>query len=167
VHVVKSNLLGLANGPFSGLNSDDALANPDGNTFFGRYDNNIIKQYAAFGEVTWTATDRLTALVGLRYFHSSQESFQAQTHPFGGFSGSPVGELTNNAAGNKTTFKASLSYKTDFGLIYATVSEGFRVGGTNAANLPFASNIPRTYDPDQLRNYELGVKSDFWTSGCA
>jgi outer membrane receptor protein involved in Fe transport len=98
----------------------------------------------------------------VRYFHSSQESFQAQTHPFGGFSGSPVGEQTNSFAGNKTTFKANLSYKADFGLIYATVSEGFRVGGTNAANLPFASNIPRTYDPDQLRNYELGVKSDFW-----
>jgi len=163
VHVVKSNLLGLANGPFSGLNSDDALSHPDtGNTFFGRYDNNIIKQYAAFGEVTWSATERLTALAGVRYFHSSQESFQAQTHPFGGFSGSPVGEQTNSFAGNKTTFKANLSYKTDFGLIYATVSEGFRVGGTNAANLPFASNIPRTYDPDQLRNYELGVKSDFW-----
>jgi iron complex outermembrane receptor protein len=163
VHVVKSNLLGLPNGPFTGLNSDDALLHPDtGNTFFGRYDNNIIKQYAAFGEVTWAATDRLTALVGVRYFHSSQESFQAQTHPFQGFKGSPEGELTNSFAGNKTTFKANLSYKTDFGLIYATVSEGFRVGGTNAANLPFASNIPRTYDPDQLRNYELGVKSDFW-----
>jgi len=163
VHVVKSNLFGLLNGPFSGLNIDDALLHPDtGNTFFGRYDNNIIKQYAAFGEVTWTATDRLTALVGVRYFHSSQESFQAETHPFLGFKGSPVGEQTNSFGGNKTTFKANLSYKTDFGLIYATVSEGFRVGGTNAANLPFASNIPRTYDPDQLRNYELGVKSDFW-----
>jgi len=161
VQVIKSNNLGLPNGPFSGLNSDDALSNPDGNSFFGRYDNNIIKQYAAFGEVTWAATDRLTALVGLRYFHSSQESFQAQTHPFGGFTGSPVGEQTNSFAGNKTTFKANLSYKTDFGLVYATVSEGFRVGGTNAADLPFASNIPRTYSPDQLRNYELGIKSDF------
>lgn len=161
VEVIKSNNLGLPNGPFSGLNSDDALSNPDGNTFFGRYDNNILKQYAAFGEVTWAATDQLTALLGVRYFHSSQESFQAQTHPFGGFSGSPVGEQTNSFAGNKTTFKANLSYKADFGLLYATVSEGFRVGGTNAADLPFASNIPRTYDPDQLRNYELGIKSDF------
>jgi iron complex outermembrane recepter protein len=162
VHVGRSNLFGLPRGPFSGLNSDDALMNPDGNTFFGRYDNNIIKQYAAFGEVTWTVTDRLTALLGVRYFHSSQESFQATTHPFGGFTGSPVGEQTNSAAGNKTTFKANVSYKTDFALIYATVSEGFRVGGTNQANLPFASDIPRTYDPDQLRNYEVGVKSDFW-----
>jgi outer membrane receptor protein involved in Fe transport len=161
VHVIKSNLFGVANGPFSGLNSDDALTNPDGNTFFGRYDNNIIKQYAAFGEVTWQATEQLSALLGVRYFHSSQESFQAQTHPFGGFSGSPVGEQTNSFAGNKTTFKANVSYKTDLALLYATVSEGFRVGGTNAADLPFASNIPRTYNPDQLRNYELGVKSEF------
>ena len=41
------------------------------------------------------------------------------------------------------------------------MSEGFRVGGTNAADLPFASDIPRTFDPDQLRNYEVGIKSDF------
>ena len=60
VEVVKIDQFGTPDGPFSRLNSDDALSNPDGNTFFGRFDNNKIKQYAAFGEVTWTVTDQLT-----------------------------------------------------------------------------------------------------------
>ncbi|MGH8137356.1 MAG: TonB-dependent receptor [Steroidobacteraceae bacterium] len=161
VQVVKSNAFGNAAGPFNPDNSDDALSNPNGNTFFGRTDDNRIKQYAGFGELDADFTDKLSGLVGVRYFHSEQDSVQNQTHPFGGFTSSPVGPQTNTESDGKTTFKLNLSYKADFGLMYATASEGFRVGGTNAADLPFASNIPRTFGPDQLRNYEVGLKTDF------
>ena len=163
VEVVKIDPFGNPAGPFSRLDSDDALQNPDGNTFFGRIDNNKIKQYAAFGEVTYTITDRLSVLGGVRYFHSKQDSAQETTHPFGGFGTNiPVGVQTNSAVGKKTTFKLNVSYKVDeLGLLYATYSEGFRVGGTNAADLPFASGIPPSFDPDSLRNYEIGAKSEF------
>jgi iron complex outermembrane recepter protein len=163
VEVVKIDPFGNPAGPFSRLDSDDALQNPDGNTFFGRIDNNKIDQYAAFGEITYAVNDRLTLLGGLRYFHSKQDSSQETTHPFGGFGTNiPVGVQTNSATGNKTTFKVNVSYKlSEVGLVYATVSEGFRVGGTNAADLPFASGIPPSFGPDTLRNYEIGAKSEF------
>ena len=166
VQVVKTNAAGLPNGPFSPLDSDDALQNPNGNTFFGRFDNNKIKQYAGFGEVTWNATDKLTALVGVRYFHSKQDSIQDTTHPFGGFGTNiPIGpQSPPPRTDSKTTFKFNLSYKFDPTLlVYATASQGFRVGGTNSADLPFVSGqIPTGYGPDTLWNYEIGEKSEFF-----
>jgi iron complex outermembrane recepter protein len=162
VQVVKIDPFGNPAGPFSRLDEDDALQHADGNTFFGRIDNNKIDQYAAFGEVTFQVNEKLTLLGGLRYFHSEQDSEQETTHPFGGFGPNiPVGVQTNSATGNKTTFKVNASYQlSESALVYATVSEGFRVGGTNAADLPFASGIPPSFGPDSLRNYEIGAKSE-------
>ena len=163
VNVVKSNQFGQPAGPFSTSNSDDALQNPNGNTFFGRSDNQKIDQEAVFGEVTITPLENLTGVIGARYFHSRQFAAQATLHPFGGFAGAPTGVLTNEASNQKVTYKFNLSYQlTPRSLIYATASQGFRVGGVNAANLPFASNIPRGYDPDSLWNYEVGAKTDFF-----
>ena len=163
VEVVKINAFGEPAGPFSRLDSDDALQNPNGNTFFGRIDNDQLKQYAGFGEVTWTINDQWSLLGGLRYFHSTLDSQNETTHPFGGFGTNiPVGVQTNSATGKKTTFKVNLSYKYGAqGLMYATVSQGFRVGGTNPADLPFASGIPPSFGPDSLINYEIGAKNEF------
>lgn len=164
VEVVTINAFGEPAGPFSRLDSDDVLQHPDtGHTFFGRIDNDQLKQYAGFGEVTWQLNDQWSATGGLRYFHSSLDSENETTHPFGGFGPNiPVGVQTNSASNNKTTFKANLSYKySDQGLIYATVSQGFRVGGTNPADLPFASGIPPSFGPDSLTNFEIGAKNEF------
>ena len=43
-------------------------------------------------------------------------------------------------------------------MLYATASQGFRGGGVNPANLPFASAIPHGFEPDSLWNYEVGAK---------
>ncbi|MDZ7784116.1 MAG: TonB-dependent receptor [Halioglobus sp.] len=47
----------------------------------------------------------------------------------------------------------------DHALTYATFSEGFRSGGTNA--LRSRSILPRDYDSDKLKNYEIGLKSEW------
>jgi len=161
VNVVKANAFGQLAGPFSGSNSDDALSNPNGNTFFGRSDDQKINQEAAFGEITFKPLDKLTAVFGARYFHSRQFAAQETLHPFGGFTAAPEGVLTNASSNHKMTYKFNLSYQfTPRILAYATAAQGFRVGGVNAANLPFASNIPRGYGPDSLWSYELGVKTE-------
>lgn len=159
VEVVRSNDLGEPRGPFTRLNSDDALSNPNGNTFFGRFDNNRLSQYAIFGEATFAFTPELKATVGARYFHNKLTSAQETTHPFGGFGPNPPGVLRNSANDHKTTFKGNLSWKPNEDvLVYATAAQGFRTGGLNQADLPFASGIPRSYDSDSLWNYELGTK---------
>jgi len=163
VQVVKSNVFGVVNGPFSPLDADDALQNPDGNTFFGRFDNNKVKQYAFFGEVNYNITDKLTAVGGVRYFHSRQDSQQDTLHPFGGFGPNiPIGIQETAGSDKKTTFKLNLSYKFNpQALVYATASQGFRAGGRNSADLPFASDIPPGFGPDSLWNFEIGEKSEF------
>ena len=159
VQVVKINAFGDPAGPFSGLNADDALSNPNGNTFFGRYDNNRLKQYAAFGELTYALTPTIKATVGARYFHSSLNSVQETTHPFGGFGPNPPGILRNAAKDKKTTFKGNISWKpNEQVLLYVTAAQGFRTGGLNQADLPFSSFIPRSYGSDSLWNYEIGTK---------
>ncbi len=159
VQVVRSNDFGEPRGPFSRLNEDDALINPDGNTFFGRFDNNRLRQYALFGEATFEFTPTISGTVGARYFNSRQTSRQETTHPFGGFGPNPPGILSNRDTDSKTTYKFNLNWKPNEDvLIYATAAQGFRTGGLNQADLPFASGIPRGFDSDSLWNYELGSK---------
>ena len=163
VQVIRSTPDGVAAGPFSRLNSDDALSTPNGNTFFGRTDNQKVSQEALFGEVTFKFTNKLTGLVGARYFRSRQTAAQETTHPFGGFSSSPVGVLYNSSKNSKVTYKFNVAYQAQPDLLlYATAAQGFRTGGVNAADLPFTSNIPRGYTPDTLWNYEAGAKTQFF-----
>lgn len=161
VDVVTTNGMGLLTGPFCDNNSCDALSVPGGTTFFGRTDERWITSYAEFGEVTWKATDRLTAVAGIRYFRESLQGVQTQTHPFGGFPATdtnlvPVHDPDQSF--NKFTWRANLSYKfNDALLAYGTVSTGFRSGGLNAVSEPFEP-IPAAYAPDSLTNFEVGAK---------
>ncbi|MBS0366997.1 MAG: TonB-dependent receptor [Proteobacteria bacterium] len=160
VHVVRTNSLGDPMAAFSSSNDDDALLHPDtGTTYFGRSDDRTTKSYAGFGELTWNVTEKWSVVGGTRYYHEVLDGVQLTTHPFGGFGPSPVGPQSNHDTFSKTTFKLSTSYKFDpAALLYATFSQGFRGGGLNAANLPFASGIPKGFGPDSLNSYELGLK---------
>lgn len=161
VHVITTNASGLPNGPFSTSNADDALSNPGvGTTFFGSEDHRDDTQYAGFGEATWNMSDRWTLVGGVRYFEEHLTGYQTQTHPFGGFPGSPnlVPIPDPDETFHKVTWKGNLSYKFSESLLsYATVSTGFRSGGLNPQNEPFEP-IPGAYAPDTLINYELGAK---------
>jgi len=161
VQVITTNGFGLPTGAFCSANSCDALTYPGvGTTFFGRQDERWSTSYAGFGEATWKITDAFQAVAGLRYFTESLEGVQIQTHPFGGFPGSPtlVPLPDPNETFDKVTWRANLSYKFSEGLLaYATVSTGFRSGGLNAISEPFEP-IPSAYSPDSLTNYEVGFK---------
>ena len=162
VDVVATNGNGLPIGSFCDNNSCDALTYPGtGTTFFGRTDERWTTSYAGFGEVTWKATDALTATAGIRYFTESLEGVQTQTHPFGGFPATDsnlVPVYDPNETFNKVTWKGNVSYKFDEALLaYATVSTGFRSGGLNAVSEPFEP-IPVAYKPDSLTNFEVGAK---------
>ena len=161
VQVLATNGFGLPVGPFCSNNSCDAGAFPNvGSTFFGRSDERTTTEYAGFGEVTWKITDAWQAVAGVRYYTESLEGVQVQTHPFGGFPGSPtlVPLPDPNMEFNKVTWKANLSYKFNENLLaYGTVSTGFRSGGLNAVSEPFEP-IPAAYSPDSLINFELGAK---------
>jgi iron complex outermembrane receptor protein len=170
VHVVTTDGSGGPM-PFNALNSDDALLN-DGDTFFGRTRADEVEQKAVFGEATFKFDDHWTLLGGLRWSDSDLQSIQATLHAFAPTGPAPVageqiGTTVNGNAvgllkqdGSATLPKVSLSFQaTDDVLFYALYSEGFRVGGINNGNQPFAPGIPDTFDSDDLKNYEIGIKS--------
>ena len=170
VHVVTTDGSGGPM-PFNPLNSDDALV-AGGNTFFGRTRADEVEQKAVFGEATFKFADRWTLLGGLRWSDADLRSIQATLHAFAPsgpvtVAGEQIGTTVNGNAvgllkqdGSATLPKISLSLQaTDDVLLYTLYSEGFRVGGINNGNQPFAPGIPDTFDSDDLKNYEVGIKS--------
>lgn len=156
--------------PWDPLNANDAFLF-GGTAVFGRFRNDEIEQRALFGEATFDFAERWQLLAGLRWFDGEIDSIQATTHGFFASVGPPAGTVigtTVNGNGiglveqndDTVTPKISLSYDVDDDvMVYALYSEGFRIGGVNNANQPFATGIPATFDSDELSNYEVGIKS--------
>jgi len=135
----------------------NALA-PTERWFLGRYDTEL-DQTAVFGELSFDVTDHFKITAGGRWFDYDRKFGQIQEQPegFSGFSRLD-GNQKNNEDG--TVSKLNFTYKLDNDrLLYATYSEGFRVGGSNPLKL--ASALPRDYKSDELKNYELGLKSEW------
>ncbi len=143
------------------------------------------RDQAAFGEISYDVTDKLTLTGGLRVYHykNSLQGFFGYSAGYSSRTGEAACLNTDgttrraNPAGtplpilvpgspctnvNKTTsdtdfiHKLNATYKfNDDALIYATWSRGFRPGGVNRRG-----TLP-PYLPDQIDNYELGWKTSF------
>ncbi len=117
------------------------------------------KEQAIFGELTYAVTDKLSVLVGGRYFDwelDNQEVFL--------IGGADFGFVTPGVASDDDSFyKLQLDYAfNDDMLMYATRSEGFRYGGFNTFVGEALFGISEEFfefGPDTLINYEIGLKS--------
>jgi iron complex outermembrane recepter protein len=126
--------------------------------FLGRYDTEL-DQVAVFGELSFDVTDHFTITAGGRWFDYDRKFAQQQEQPQG-FSGFSRLDGNQKNSEDGTVSKLNFTYKFDSDrLVYATYSEGFRVGGSNP--LKPASALPREYKSDELKNYELGLKSEW------
>ena len=126
--------------------------------FLGRYDTEL-DQKAVFGELTFDVTENFKITAGGRWFDYDRKFGQVQEQPEG-FSGFSRLDGNQKNSEDGTVKKLNFTYKLDSDrLIYATYSEGFRVGGSNP--LKPASALPREYKSDELKNYELGIKSEW------
>lgn len=130
------------------------------------------RQYALFGEVSYTVLPKLDITVGARYFDFRQD-FDLL---FSGFAGAvgPGEPLVRNGvqASKGANPRAVLSYKIDDNMmVYTQAARGFRYGGVNlpvplvfcAGDLANAglTDAPPTFGPDNLWNYEVGEKGKF------
>jgi iron complex outermembrane receptor protein len=130
------------------------------------------RQYALFGELSYTILPKLDVTVGARYFDFRQE-FNLE---FAGFAGGigPGEPLTRNGvqASKGANPRAVVSYKVaDNLMVYSQAARGFRYGGVNlpvplafcASDLANAglTDAPATFGPDNLWNYEVGEKGKF------
>jgi outer membrane receptor protein involved in Fe transport len=126
------------------------------------------KQFAVFGEGTFSFTDQLKATVGLR---ESRTEFSFNT-----LTGGPQLFLADQSnAGDKKensfTPKVSLQYQYDpHDLYYFTYAKGFRPGGANnpvpqaACGVDFQNfgikSAPATFNSDTVDSFELGAKNN-------
>lgn len=144
------------------------------------------RQLAAFGELNFAVTERLTATAGVRWFNYEQE-FENRMLKCGTGPGSYIPQPTNivgnpqlvqdtiapdcpratvqtplfgDGDGDVVTSKLNLSYKfNDDHMVYVQAAEGFRVGGVNPAIDSLGNVLPDAYGPDSLWTYEIGAKS--------
>jgi len=140
-----------------------------------------VESIALFADVTWHVTDRLDVIVGARYTEddvlNERSSFgiapdgSCNCGPgtdFGGFFGSFVNFPRPDASGNQSfsdvSPRAGVRYAwSDTGSVYATVSRGYKAGGTSTGNDTNNNNAPLTigYNEETLWNYEAGIKTEF------
>ncbi|KQM86573.1 TonB-dependent receptor [Sphingomonas sp. Leaf23] len=120
------------------------------------------KSYAAYGQVTWNATDVLHLTAGGRYTHDTK---RGELH----FSRN-INYDTNTAAAarngytpldatwNRFNPMVTLAYDAaDNVHVYAKYATGYRAGGASSRT----SNY-QAFDPEGVKSYEVGMKSDFW-----
>lgn len=143
------------------------------------------RDYAAFGELSFDVTDKLTLLAGARLYKYDNSLFgffgfargysgntgvarcitttgqEFRDNPGGTFAqpildGAPCTNVNKSTSDTDAIFKLNATYKiTEDALVYATWSQGFRPGGVNRRG-----TLP-PYGPDSLDNYELGWKTTF------
>lgn len=146
-------------------------ADPREIVFDIRRDND---ESAAFAEVSYNITEKLTATAGGRYYKYDKSQYSLREGPLVGI---PIGTgnaPTLDSSDNGTTFKGNLNYKlTPDSMVYASWSEGFRLGrpllgvpslicDPNGDGIIDGSSTSvastQKIDSDTLENYELGGK---------
>lgn len=130
----------------------------------------VDRDYAAFGELSFDVTEKLSLTGGLRYykfdnslrgFFGYSAGYSSRTGEAACFGpavvdGSPCTNVDKSTSDTGFIHKLNATYKfSDDALIYATWSRGFRPGGINRRG-----TLP-PYGSDKLDNYELGWKTTF------
>ncbi len=143
----------------------------------------VDRDYAAFGELSFDVTDKLTLTGGARLYNYKNSlvgffgyarNFSSRTgvsacftttgaplnqNPGGTLApaivdGSPCTNLDKSTSDTSAIYKLNATYKINPDvMVYATWSQGFRPGGINRRG-----TLP-PYRPDKLANYEIGWKT--------
>ena len=142
-----------------------------------------VTESALFGEVGYQVTDKLDITIGARFYEYDVESKASFDFPLANtlYEGAAPDAISvnfeeNEAGDNGNLFKFNAKYQfTDSVMAYATISEGFRIGGSNGL-VPCPTPLPEDqqtgcgtpdemlYDADTTTNYELGFKSTWMRS---
>jgi outer membrane receptor protein involved in Fe transport len=130
------------------------------NAFYHSKNDQVVEQYAAFGELTYSPNDDWSFTAGLRWFDHSRKRDYFIQQPNGNFTAFANPVLNAEDSTSDFTKKLSVQYKlNDNAMVYALYSDGFRAGGRNVVRP--GTVLPADYDEDFLDNYELGFKSRF------
>lgn len=174
--------LGFApNAPMSGAVQINPATRDSSIAFFNDI-RRTEEQIAAFGELSYDIIpDVLTVTGGMRWYEIESDFEGSSNFADGIFQGSvntdrgrdydvSGGHSPEPLITDGTVFKGNISWTPkDDVLIYATYSEGFRPGGWNrGGGLPSVNpdfpTVETTYDTDDVKNYEIGLKSQLFAN---
>jgi iron complex outermembrane receptor protein len=115
-----------------------------------------LREFAVYGEGTWQFAPGWQASAGARAFDTT---LKVAANIAGAPPTAPRAvEAASSYSG--VSPKVSLQYKfTDGALVYGLYSEAFRPGGVNTTNFVGVNPKRTTFEPDRLRNFELGAKT--------
>ena len=122
------------------------------------------RSYAAYGQVTWNATDALHITVGGRYTTDKKEGALIYSRGLDYRLAANAAAVARNgyAPLNKTwnRFNPLVTVAYDFSSSvhgYAKYATGYRAGGASSRT----SNY-QAFNPEDVKSYEVGLKADFW-----
>ncbi len=131
---------------------------PSDQWWLGVYDSEL-EQKAVFGEIGFDVTENFTITAGGRWFDYDRFFALLQEKPPGFTGGSRTDDAVDTSESD-SVYKLNLTYRmNDDRMIYATWSEGFRVGGNNPVKP--SSILPREFSSDTLTNMEVGAKTEW------
>ena len=141
---------------------------------FNIFATNDAEAWAVFGELYYNLSDAWRLTAGLRYNDESKDDFSKRgivfwpnpMAPGTGLIGLqdpnaedfdfPFGSRTTDDSWDDWTPKIGVDFRpSDDMLLYATITRGFKSGGTNSLD----TSPP--FDPEKLTSYEVGMKSQW------
>lgn len=164
-----ANFSAVIGAPFSSL---DYLALTTDDIFTGEQ---FIKerQFAAFGEATYSIGDRLDLTAGVRYFNWKQKFDLSFRGVAGALAPGVPLTVADTAKENGFNPRFNASFKVDDNhMVFAEAAKGFRYGGVNqpapdvfcgpALAEQGLTSYPSTFGADSLWNYSVGSKNSFF-----
>ncbi|HUA87859.1 MAG TPA: TonB-dependent receptor, partial [Steroidobacteraceae bacterium] len=147
------------------------------NTIWLTDEQRVDRDKAIFLQADWDIVPNLTLTGGARqyWYDNSLTGFYGYSAGFSSHTGeavcfapaytvgSPCTNLDSSTSGHGIVPKATLSWKvTPDQMVYATFSKGFRPGGVNRITQPKSGQKFPPYEPDYLKNYEIGWKTTWF-----
>lgn len=117
--------------------------------------------YAAFGQVNWHLTSRLTLTGGARYNieEKNLNYRETGTSDYCCLFPSSYYPLLKHRSDHVLTWTGSVKYKVaDETNVYMTASRGFKAGGFNA-DINVDPTLPIEFKPEFVNSYEVGLKT--------
>ena len=124
----------------------------------------VSKSYAAYGQVTWNATEALHITVGGRYTNDKKSGILtfSRNINYGDPANAAIVARNGYTPLDKTwnRFNPLLTVAYDFSNNvhgYVKYATGYRAGGASSRT----SNY-QAFNPEDVKSYEVGLKADFW-----
>lgn len=112
------------------------------------------ESWSVYGQGTYDISDAVRITAGARY---TTDTISAAVSNYYNAFGPPTGAgLTSRALTGKVSIEGDLTPRN---LLYATVSRGFKPGGSNLSQTPIL--VPVIFKPERVTAYEVGSKNRF------